>query len=430
MPKPTHNFSRSTNGKSQKKSIFGDIFRSRKEHRKQREEETAKAITNNRAENENKIIDTLASINFVSCKLPKEILEHKNNPEQKWCDLEYACKALQGTLRRAPYFSVNTETIDSRLLQFSEEFRNAVANGNVKAAYAAKNALLTGVEKIRNRIPNISADLVQNFIESSEKYLDTWLGLIDNSRIVDELEKNIEIEKKKNERNAEVLNSAKQELKKTIEDDVLLLQAFADIKDQTASANSTTWTDQQKKVHKMLADMRFRTVEHELSSKLTEGQENRLHKHESMVNALDAKVGIIPIPEDPDNFNKYIEDIEAVFNDLAMIDAEVDEYITIIEDIEGRLESLENAPGAVHARNMVSEQAEKFVEELQARQEKEVAGTGVNRNALLSRLGIRTEEEQKAMVQQAEKEREEQLAMAAEYIEETVDEEQNNLLYN
>lgn len=436
MPKPTHQSSRPLGARTQKKSVFGDIFRNRAERRRQREEEAAKAISNNRAENENRIIDTLAGINFVSCKLPQDILAHKTNPEQKWCDLEYACRALQSTLRKPSYFEVSTEAIDAKLLLFAGEFANAVANGNVKAAYAAKNALLTGVEKIRNRIPHIQPDLVQGFIDSSVKYLETWVGLIDNSRIVDELEKNIENEKKKDELNAQALEQAKVDLKNDIQADVELLQALDDIQNQTEAMDSVNWTPQEKKVHKMLTDMRFRTVEHGLSTRLTVGQENRLRKHESMVNALDAKVGILPIPEDPDNFNKYNEEIEAVFNDLAMIDTEVDEYLTLIEDIEGRMASLDNAPGAIHARNMLADQAEAFIKELQDQQEKEVAGGAANKEALMRKLGIRSEEEQQAMVKQAEEIRAQQMAVLAQQaaemiaVEETVNETQSEVLYN
>ncbi len=434
MPKPSHQSGRPMGGKTQKKSVFGDFFRNREERRRQREEEAAKAITNNRAENENMIIDTLAGINFVSCKLPKDILEHKSNPEQKWCDLELACRALQSTLRKSPYFSVDTKPIDAKLLQFAEEFSNAVTNGNVKAAYAAKNALLTGVEKIRNRIPHIQEDLVPGFIESGVKYLDTWMGLIDNSRIVDELKRNIENEKRKNQQDKQLLEDAKKEMKSEINADPVLLEAYAAIIDQSADENAANWTDDEKKVRKMLTDMRFRTVEHDLTFRLTEGQENRLQKHESMVSALDAKVGILPIAEDPNNFNKYQEEIEDIFNDLAMIDTEVDEYITMIEDIEGRMESLDNAPGAIHARNMVAEQAEKFLDELKKQQEKEVSGTGVKTQELLRRMGLRSEEEQQAMVEQAAAIRAQELAEITQaieqYTEETVEETQGEQLYN
>lgn len=406
MPRPSHQAGSPRASQTESRFFVTKLLRNREERRRQKQEQAAKAITNNRAENENMIIDTLASINFVRSEIPAEILDHKSNPEQPWGDLEFGARAIQSMLKNAPNFTVNTTVIDEKLLQLAYEFKNAVATGNVKAAYAAKGALVTCIDKIRNRIPNVKAELVNSFIENGAKYMDTWILLVDSSREADELEKNVKTEKSKYDKNVADAEAASEDLKKKIKENDDYLSAFVEISDKTAPDDPTKWTKSMLEVRKMLVDQKFSDVNLGLTFRILQGEEIKLKEREGRIETLSAKVGKLPVPEDPDAINKYNEEVDAIFDELAAIDTEVDELLTTIETIEGRMESLDNAPGAVHLRNTIAQQAEEFIKSIQEEQDRQVASQGVNRDKLFKKLNIRSDEEQKEMIKQAEAERE------------------------
>lgn len=414
MPKPSYQQASPAASRSKGFLPFTQKRKQREEMRRQKEEQAAKEITNNRAENEQKIIDTLASINFVRSKIPAETLDYKSDPSQPWGDLEYACKGIQKMLRDSPDFAFNTVAIDEKILQLAKEFNSAVTIGNVRAAYAAKSALLTCISKIRNKIPNISSELVEGFIERSVTYINTWILLVDSSRVADELEKNITTEKQVYDKSMNEQQASCDELLETIQGNDEYLEAFYQISDLSAPEDPTQWSETMRKVRKMMVDMRFKKANLGLTVRLLDGKEYQLKKQEGKIETLSAKVAAAtPIPEDPNADNKYNEEVNAIFDELASIDTEIDELLTTVEDIEGRLQSLDNAPGAIHMRNAIAQQAEDMIKNIQEKQDKEVSAQGVNRERLLKKLNIRSEEEQKALVEQAQQEQQRLMAELA-----------------
>ena len=395
-------------------SVFKKFIKGREERRRAKQEKAAKAITNNRAQNENLIIDTLASINFVRSQLPPELLNYKSRESQPVGDLEYASRAIQKKIRDAPNFSVDTTEIDKRIYELAEDFKTAVMLGNVKAAYASKGALLTCITKVRDRIPYVKEDLVKAYIENSIKYIDTWILLTDCSREADELGRNVNTNQEKYNAKLAEVEAKNEDIKNKINNDDEYLEAFAEISERKAPANPKEWSKAMLQVRSMLVDQKLDSANLGLEMRILESERLQLKDREGRIEILSAKVGKLPIPEDPDALNKYNEEVDAIFDELAQIDTEVDELLSTIENIEGRMESLDNAPGAVHLRNAMAEQAETFIKNIQDEQQKEIDRRGVSRENLLKKLNIRSEEEQAELVKEAELERERMMLEALE----------------
>ena len=176
MPKPE--FSTRPSRTSKSKGISGWI-QGRKERKKALAEQTAKIITDDTAKNETAIIDTLSSIDFIHSRLPEEVLEAKSNPNRPCGDLEYASKAICRMLLKNPQtLSLDLRKLDEKLLTISMLFKQSIEQGDKRAAFAAKAALVRGINDIRARIPANSPELFNQFIEVNAKYLDSISGRI------------------------------------------------------------------------------------------------------------------------------------------------------------------------------------------------------------------------------------------------------------
>ncbi len=402
MPRPTHQPGSPAAKKNESSFSISSLLRNRKERRRRKEEDAAKAITNDRAENENKIVTILSSINFVNTPIPKEKLEHKSNPDQQWGDLEYGARAAQKMLRDAPYFEVDTAPIDAKLLQLANEFKSAVTAGNVRQAYAAKAALVTCIQDIRHRIPTVNPDLVDSFIKSGVKYMDTWLAIVENSSVADGLERNVKTQRTQCDAKEEDLKKRAEEVFKKLNEDKKYLSAYASIKDKIAPQNPAMWTPDQVAVRKMLVQLRFDKFSHGLMVISLDRQEMKLRGQEGKIDALGAEVAKQPIPEDENALNKFNEQMDNFIKDLAEMDTEMDSLLTAVEDIEGRLKILDEAPGAVHLRETIADEAEAFLNEYSKMQEEERSNDEVNRDAFFAKYRLKSKEEQEQLVAQAE----------------------------
>ena len=77
----------------------------------------------------------------------------------------------------------------------AKELRSAVFKGNVRVAYAAKGALITGIIEIRRHIPEVNPQWVVEYINNVVKYLETWVLLVNHAHMADETERNLKNEK-------------------------------------------------------------------------------------------------------------------------------------------------------------------------------------------------------------------------------------------
>lgn len=185
-------------------------------------------------------------------------------------------------------------------------------------------------------------------------------------------------------------------------------------------------------MHKLMIDRRMDNVLLQLDGLLLYQKETDLASQEHKVETLSSKLASQVIVADPNLMNKFREEVDQMFDALAESDAEIDETLRLMDDIEGRIAQMDNAPGAVRAREAVSEEAESALEEIKKMQEIVIGNQAKKTSEKLRSLGILSKEEEAILKRQAEenqqKAMEEMLNSAFEETEETQDDGEE--LYN
>ena len=185
---------------SQSQNPFIKWAENRKERRMQSEEAASRLIIDDTAKNEATIINKLESINFDTSKLPKEVLEYKSDPANKYGDLEMAAMALISKIRKNPQaITLDIRPFDQKLLTLVMMFKEAVEHGNTRAARAAKAALIRAVYEIRYRIPQNQLDIAKLFVEANTKYLDQWITLVSLAQVADQMKRNVDEQKEQHQ---------------------------------------------------------------------------------------------------------------------------------------------------------------------------------------------------------------------------------------
>lgn len=430
MPRPEFSTAAGRNSKS--KGISGWI-QGRKDRKKALAEQTAKIITDDTAKNETAIIDTLSGIDFLHSRLPEDVLEAKSNPSRSCGDLEYAAKALCKTLQKNPQtLSVDLRKLDEKLLAISMMFKQAVEQGDKRAAFAAKAALVRGIHDIRSKVPANSPELFNQFIEANVRYLDGWLTLIGHAQVADRMEQNAKEQKASLTAKQEKHQKAVEDLKTILHEDEVKGNIFADMVQHDSPEERAKWTQEQRDMHKLMIDRRMDNVLLQLDGLLLYQKETDLASQEHKVETLSSKLASQVIVADPNLMNKFREEVDQMFDALAESDAEIDETLRLMDDIEGRIAQMDNAPGAVRAREAVSEEAESALEEIKKMQEIVIGNQAKKTSEKLRSLGILSKEEEAILKRQAEenqqKAMEEMLNSAFEETEETQDDGEE--LYN
>lgn len=400
---------------------FTNWLENRKERRRQAEEEASRLITNKIAENENIIIDKLSSIDFFHSRLPKNVLEAKAREEQPCGDLEYAAKGVIHMLRKNPQtIKMDIRKIDQKLLTLVLLFKQTVEQGDIRASYAAKGAIVRAVADIRCRIPQEQPELATMFVEANSKYLDQWITLVTLSQVADRTKQNVDVQKDRLEKAQARSNEEVDELQKRIREDDAFLVAFNKLTEHTANDNRSTWSEVEREVHRMMVERRMERANLELNSILLQQQEMDLSTKEMQVEMLYSKVASLPIVTDPDLMNKYQESIDELFRQLAESDAQIDETLKSMDDIEGRIQQLNHAPGSLRAQEVAAEEAEKVLAEVTKLQNDQSGKTAVRAKKMREEMGILSEEQLAEQKRQAELE----MQRAAEIMREQMEEQE------
>ena len=400
MPRPE--FSTRPGRTSKSKGISGWI-QGRKERKKALAEQTARIITDDTAKNETAIIDTLSSIDFIHSRLPEEVLEAKSNPNRPCGDLEYASKAICRMLLKNPQtLSLDLRKLDEKLLTISMLFKQSIEQGDKRAAFAAKAALVRGINDIRARIPANSPELFNQFIEVNAKYLDSWITLVELAQNADRVEQNAEEQKALLTTKEEKHKKAQEQLKSTIQEDSVKAEIIADMAKHDTPEERAKWTQEQRDMHKLLIEKRMDGVILQLDRLLLQQKETDLASKESQIETLYSKVASQEIVADPNLMNKFREEVDKMFEELAASDAEIDETLRLMDDIEGRIAQMDKAPGAVRAQEVAAEEAKAAIEEIKRMQDIEIGNQAKRAAEKLKRLGILSKEEEAALKRQAE----------------------------
>ena len=400
MPRPE--FSTRPGRTSKSKGISGWI-QGRKERKRALAEQTARIITDDTAKNETAIIDTLSSIDFIHSRLPEEVLEAKSNPNRPCGDLEYASKAICRMLLKNPQtLSLDLRKLDEKLLTISMLFKQSIEQGDKRAAFAAKAALVRGINDIRTRIPANSPELFNQFIEVNAKYLDSWITLVELAQNADRVEQNAEEQKALLTTKEEKHKKAQEQLKSTIQEDSVKAEIIADMAKHDTPEERAKWTQEQRDMHKLLVEKRMEGVILQLDRLLLQQKETDLASKESQIETLYSKVASQEIVTDPNLMNKFREEVDKMFEELAASDAELDETLRLMDDIEGRIAQMDKAPGAVRAQEVAAEEAKAAIEEIKRMQDIEIGNQAKRAAEKLKRLGILSKEEEAALKRQAE----------------------------
>lgn len=381
-------------------------------------EQAAKIITNDTAKNEAAIVDKLASIDFLHSKLPKEVLDAKSDPSRPYGDLEYASRAIQSILLKNPQsLSADIRSIDEKLLTLSILFKQAIEQGDEKAAFAAKAGLLRGLTSIRNKIPENQPDLFKLFVETNTKYLDSWVTLVNLSQVSDRMKQNVEREREMYASEKEKCDNDTDALYELLKNDYEMNQAYQEIIENDSVENRIRWNDKQREVHIMMVERRMAKARLNLKNFMLVKGEEELSTKNNEIEVLYAKVAKMPIVTDPNLMNKYKEQVDLLFKELAETDVEIDESLQLLDEIDGRIEQLDNAPGAVRAREVAAMEAEKALEDIRNLQLKKAGVLEAKAKAGLKELGLYSEDELKVL----KKELEEQQAREAEKLIESIE---------
>lgn len=395
-------------------------FVNRRERKAQEAEKAARMITDQTASNENLLQNLLEGINFIHSKLPKKTLEYRSSPSQKYGDLENTAKGLAQAIRKNPLVvDVDIRKIDEKLLVLAQRYRDAIEQGNEHAAYAAKGALTRGILDIRNKIPVHQPELIEQFVELNTQYLDEWITLVGFAQLADETQKNAEKLKEKYDQTKTEYDAEVKTLYDELQSDASLREALAFVRNQSSTASKSAWTEDQRKVYGMMLDQRFKRVNIDLDAYLFQSEQTSLQKYLNDVDILSAKLARVPIAVDPDQMNKYKEAIDNLFMDLAKKDAELEETLTVLDEIEGRLLQMETAPGNQMAKQVVSDEVDTALDKMKEMEKKKVGERLADRKQELSNFGLHTEEELRQMKNQIEEENQqimEQLVAEAEQV--------------
>lgn len=414
---------------NQSSNPFTNWLNKRKERRLQAEDEASRLITNKIAENESIMVDKLNSIDFFHSRLPKEILEAKSDPEQPYGDLELATQMIIQKLTRNPQIiKMDIRKFDQKLLTLVLLFKQTVEQGDTRAAYAAKCGLLRAVNDIRSRIPQNQPELAKQFVEVNTDYLDQWITLITLAQVADRTKQNVDNQRKRHDESLARYNEENAQWLKRIQADSEDNKTLKQLMERTGDKDRSKWSEEERKMHRDFVERRLERVNMDLNGVRLQQLELDLSSQVNKVEIFYTKVATVPVVTDPDLMNKYREGIEKLFEEMSKSDVELDEMLKSMDDIEGRLQQLNNAPGSLRAREVAAEEAEKLVEDLKKMQSIKSGQSMQGARKIRESLGIYSEEELEVLKKQAELEQQRALEMSMELLREQ--EEEREMLAN
>lgn len=414
MPRPNVSARRpGAAGGRQSQNPIANWLERRKERRAKAENEAARMITNKIAQNENIIIDTLSAIDFYNSKLPKEVLERKAKPEHRCGELEYATKAIIATLRKNPQtIKMDIRKIDEKILTLVLLFKQAVEQGDTEAAYAARASIARAVHDIRCRIPQEQPELSRQFVEVNTEYLDQLVTLVLQAQQADRTKENVERQRKLLEKAEAEYEETVQKLTGKIQDDVNTAKAFEALSKRTHTKDRSSWTKEERELHSILVARRMEKVNLDLKRQMLQQQETSLMTTKGKMDVLFTHAANLPIPTDPDLLSKFQESVDNLFKRMFETDAEIENALKTMDDIEGRMQQLNNANGSSIAVEVATKEAERALDEIHKRQEIETGEAELQKRKLLKELGILTEEqliEQRQQLEEKLREQEQEL---------------------
>ncbi len=375
-------------------------------------EEAEKEITDDRTENEEKIIGILSNIDLKVSPIPQEKKDYKTNPDQPFGDLELAAKVLPQMIRTTDAFPVDTKKLDTILLGIAEEFNNAVRNGDTRAAFAAKAALVKGVKDYRLRIPSIKGkERAEIYLEKVCEQMKTWLALIAEASRIDQYNKNPEL-KQKTEESLKAKEDEEAKEKKWLDRNNPKIAEYAKAIDfwrdmSAAEVPPAKLTPIQKEVRDHFTELFFLQSLHNFNEWLYDKEKQVLQILESRYDMLETATHRVIIDEDPDKCKLFEEAMELVAKTLNEQDLLLSESHDAISKINAMLDSRTSSEGQIAAVAAVNKMANIAVERMKTEQNNNVLSFKEGYDDAMRILGMRTDEEQQKYEQEQMKQNEE-----------------------
>lgn len=398
MPRPTQG---RTSGTATKRSNPFSNWRARREAKQlQAQEAAAKVITDDTANNEQLIVDTLRGIDFLHSTVDTK----KSDENQRCGDLEYAARAMvQHILKNPQTIQADMRPIDTKLLALVGAFKEAVECGYPRAANAAKVALVRGIFEIRRKVPQTDIHLYERYVRVNAEYLESWYTLVSMCREADATKENVDTEEQVLAKREEEKEQMKANLLKDISDNGPRAEAFQNAVHHDTPEERAKWTKEERDVFTELVDQRMMDVRLGFNRALLVQKKMALSTLNSQIGTLKDYLANMKIVSDPNLLNKFKDEVENAFHYLADLDAKFAETATVMEEIEGRISQLDNAPGAIRGKEIATEQAQRALDEIKSEQEKKLKQS---KNPIAHNLGINTAEEQLALEREAKLEAE------------------------
>ena len=380
---------------------------SREEKRNREEAEAAKKIANETAYNEKAIADTLLGVSFIHSRLPQEVLNQRTlredqNDNDPCCDLEHNARELAREIAdQQQTLQVDLRSIDQQLLVLAQRFQEAVEKGYKTAAFAAMEGLAHGIDEIRYRVPQNDLTFCSQYIEVNTNYLKEWIQLADLAKGLDLMRENVE-RRKEDYRVAEGEEKKQIEnLRSELETNDQKRKLFNEIYRHTKPEERLRWPNDVRELYGILIKLRLKQVDLELQYYLMKQEDNRLTSQKGRVDALKEKLNGLPVVQNPNQLNEFRDAMEGMVQEMAQLDAELDETLSTMDRIEAQLLQMQNAPGNLRAMETAQQQADKLVRQFQ---EEDEALLDTGRVKSMQELFGVLSPEQKKQIQQEQKE--------------------------
>lgn len=365
-----------------------------KERGERLEAQAAADITEDRSANEQKIRKVLGEINFITSPIPKEELDHKENPNQPYGDLEYNAKGIMQAILSTRTFPADTREIDTILLELATQFSQAINQGDVTAAHTAKAGMVKCILEVRNQLPDIPDDRAEAFVASAVKYMKTWPLMTHQASVLDKLKKELADKERVEQEHKDSRDSQRKELRKLIDTNADYADAMAFWDNVAASAvDPKTLTPEQLDVRKRMTQILFEQEMISYSAWMTETSRKKTDLYRRRFEMLRIRAAEAVIDEDPNAIEKYNELIDDSIENMNRVDVEIAEQIARSQEVAGRLDALKKNPGQIAMNNAVITQTKTELELIREDTQKQMLDAEARLREAHRKLGIPSAEE-------------------------------------
>lgn len=380
-------------------------WKNRQAKKKEEEEKAAIAIIDKAIENENTFCNMLDSIDFRASKLPKEKLNYKS-PKNKsnYGDLEFMAKFIVQEIRRNPYsVSIDVRPLDKVLYQIIRKYKEAIENGHPHQAFAARVALRESFQKIRFRLPQVLPEgheqqYARDYIKACARHAESWLHLITQAQLADQADENVENQKRAHDKLAEESAKKKEAHLKNVRSDPEKEAAMVQILKGTPFAELSPVA---QKLFSEAVELRVDDTVIEIARRQLNQNMIQAKLAQGRVNTLRVSLSNLVLPIDPNAMDHYNDELNAMQERMAKMDQEIEESIHSFDELNERIKSLDELPGAQASREFAAKGIQDLFEQKAAEQNAKLARSHGFAN-LFEMFGVKTEEEmEQALAEQA-----------------------------